>query len=183
MSRKKVVALIAAAGIIAGLTGCTPKSEAGEEPKPKAEATESAPLLSLAASVKEEKAAISEADTKRMVPTITPKLDDPDIVIRAVGMGVIPENSLSQAQAIAMGKRAAIADGYRQIGEKVYGIRINATDTVKDMMMKNTTVRTEVNAIVRNATIDETVCKDGLCQVSMEIRIDRNIWKQFALSY
>ena len=98
------------------------------------------------------------------------------ITIRAIGMGVAPESTISPAQALVLAKRAAIADGYRQLGEKMYGIRINATDTIRDAVVQNTTVRTQVHAVIRNAEIVETVFKDGLCQVEMEIKLDGRRW-------
>ena len=39
------------------------------------------------------------------------------------------------------------------------------------MMVKRSTVRTSVNAMVRNANLVETTFKDGLCEVEMEILI------------
>ena len=106
-------------------------------------------------------------------PMITPSSI---IEISAIGMGVAPESTLSPAQALALAKRAAIVDAYRQIGEKMYGIRVNAQDTVRDMVLKNSTVKTKVMAIIRNAEIVETVYKDGLCQVSMELKLDGKRW-------
>ena len=93
-----------------------------------------------------------------------------------MGIGVSPENSLSPSQAFAMAKRAAIVDAYRQIGEKMYGIRVNAQDTVRDMMLQSSTVKTKVQALIRNAEVLETVYKDGLCQVNMELKLDGRIW-------
>ncbi|MBD5164732.1 hypothetical protein [Helicobacter sp.] len=106
-------------------------------------------------------------------PIITPSSI---IEISAIGMGVAPETTLSPAQALALAKRAAIVDAYRQIGEKMYGIRVNAQDTVRDMVLKNSTVKTKVLAVIRNAEIVETVYKDGLCQVSMELKLDGKRW-------
>ena len=98
------------------------------------------------------------------------------IELNAVGMGVAPETSISPSQALALAKRAAIVDAYRQIGDKMYGIRVNGQDTVKDMMLQNSVVKTKVQALIRNAEITETVYKDGLCQVSMELKLDGKIW-------
>ena len=98
------------------------------------------------------------------------------IELSAVGMGVAPEATISPSQALALAKRAAIVDAYRQLGEKMYGIRVNAQDTVRDMVLQNSTVKTKVQALIRNAEITETVYKDGLCQVSMELKLDGRIW-------
>lgn len=98
------------------------------------------------------------------------------IELSAVGMGVAPEATISPSQALALAKRAAIVDAYRQLGEKMYGIRVNAQDTVRDMILQNSTVKTKVQALIRNAEITETVYKDGLCQVSMELKLDGRVW-------
>lgn len=98
------------------------------------------------------------------------------IELSAVGMGVAPESTISPSQALALAKRAAIVDAYRQLGEKMYGIRVNAQDTVRDMILQNSTIKTKVQALIRNAEITETVYKDGLCQVSMELKLDGRVW-------
>ena len=89
--------------------------------------------------------------------------------INVVGQGVAPMNTISPAQAYALAKRAAVADAYRIIAEKIKGVRIEGHDLIKNMMIKRSTVRTSVNALVRNASIIETNFKDGLCEVEMEV--------------
>lgn len=111
-----------------------------------------------------------------MIPN-TPVLTPSNVIeLSAVGMGVAPESTISPSQALALAKRAAIVDAYRQLGEKMYGIRVNAQDTVRDMVLQNSTVKTKVQALIRNAEITETVYKDGLCQVSMELKLDGRVW-------
>ena len=92
-----------------------------------------------------------------------------EIRISVIGEGVAPMNTASPAQAYALAKRAAIADGYRQIAEKVKGVRVEGQDLIKNMMVKRSTIRTSVNAMVRDANIVETTFKEGLCEVEMEI--------------
>ncbi len=106
-------------------------------------------------------------------PILTP---DNTIELSAVGMGVAPESTISPSQALALAKRAAIIDAYRQIGEKMYGIRLNAQDTVRDMVLINSVVKTKVEALIKNAEIIETVYKDGLCQITMELKLDGKVW-------
>ncbi|WP_373073172.1 LPP20 family lipoprotein [Sulfurimonas sp.] len=93
------------------------------------------------------------------------------MVISVVGQGVAPSNTQSPAQAYALAKRAAIADAYRMIAEKVKGVRVDGKDLIKNMMVKRSTVRTAVYAMVRNANVVETIFKDGLCEVEMEITL------------
>ncbi len=89
--------------------------------------------------------------------------------IDVIGQGVAPTNTSSPAQAYALAKRAATADAYRLIAEKVKGVRIEGDDLIKNMMVQRSTVRTTVKAMVRNANVVETTFKDGLCEVEMEI--------------
>lgn len=125
-----------------------------------------------------------EMSTDEFVIPNSPLLRPSNIItIRAIGMGVAPEATISPAQALVLAKRAAIADAYRQLGEKMYGIKLNAKDTIKDAVVKNTTVRTQVNAIIRNAEIQETVYKDGLCQVEMEVKLDGRRWYRVLSGY
>jgi len=97
--------------------------------------------------------------------------EDSNLLISVVGQGVAPMNTSSPAQAYALAKRAAVADAYRLIAEKVKGVRIDGQDLIKNMMVKRSTVRTSVQAMVRNANIVETTFKEGLCEVEMEIVI------------
>lgn len=107
----------------------------------------------------------------------SPMLTENNVIeLNAVGMGIPPENTISPGQAMALAKRAAIIDAYRQIGEKMYGIRLNAQDTVKDMVVQNSSVKTKVEALIRNAEISESVWKDGVMQVSMQLKLDGRIW-------
>lgn len=98
------------------------------------------------------------------------------ITIRAIGMGIAPENAKSPAHQMALAKRAAILDGYRQLGEKMHGIRINAKDTVKDAVLVRSEIRTELYSVVRGAEVIETVWDNGLCQVEMEVKLDGRRW-------
>ena len=101
----------------------------------------------------------------------TPKVLSPyyDLRVNVSGQGVAPVNTVSPAQAYALAKRAAIADAYRLIAEKVKGVRVEGDDIIKNMMVKRSTVRTYVDAMIRNANITETTFEEGLCEVEMEL--------------
>jgi hypothetical protein len=98
--------------------------------------------------------------------------------ISVVGQGVAPMNTTSPAQAYALAKRAAIADAYRTIAEKVKGVRVDGQDTIKNMMIQKSTIRTYVQAMVRNANLVETNFKDGLCEVEMEVMLSHSDFVQ-----
>ena len=92
-----------------------------------------------------------------------------NIRISVIGQGVAPVNTTSPAQAYALAKRAAVTDGYRNIAEKISGVQVEGHDTIKNMMVIRSEVRTQVNSVIRNANIAETTFKEGLCEVEMEI--------------
>ena len=94
------------------------------------------------------------------------------------GEGIAPMNTISPAQAIALAKRAAVTDAYRQLGEKLYGIRVNAKETVKDAALKDSRIVTQVNGLIKNATITENKYKDGLYTVRMELDMSGARWKE-----
>lgn len=108
------------------------------------------------------------------LPKGTPVLQyDKPLRISVIGQGVAPCNgACSPAQALALAKRAAIADAYRLIAEKVKGVYVEGDDYIKNMMIKKSTVRTHVAASLRNTNIVETTFKDGLCQVEMDIKLN-----------
>ncbi len=99
-------------------------------------------------------------------------------VFGATGEGIAPLNTISPAQALALAKRAAMADAYRQLGAKLYGVKINAKDTVQDAALKNSRIEAQVNALVKNATITDTSFQDGLYRVSMELKMNEERWKE-----
>lgn len=99
-------------------------------------------------------------------------------VFGAIGEGIAPLNTISPAQAIALAKRAALADAYRQLGAKLYGVKINAKDTVQDAALKDSRIEAQVNALIKNATITDTSFKDGLYRVTMELKMNEERWKE-----
>ncbi|MCF6172636.1 MAG: hypothetical protein L3J44_02460 [Campylobacteraceae bacterium] len=94
------------------------------------------------------------------------------------GQGIAPMNTISPAQAIALAKRAAVTDAYRQLGEKLFGIRVNAKETVKDAALKDSRIVTQVNGLVKNANVTENTYKDGLYTVRMELKMSGTRWKE-----
>jgi hypothetical protein len=98
------------------------------------------------------------------------------IHFQVVGQGVAPVNTISPAQAKALAKRAAIADAYRQLGEKICGVRVEGRDLIRNMMISRSTVRTQIDAMIRNARILDTKFSDGLCEVEMEVTVNGNEW-------
>ncbi|MCV6606727.1 MAG: hypothetical protein OIF32_00815 [Campylobacterales bacterium] len=118
-----------------------------------------------------------EMETDEFLIPNAPTLKPTNIItLRAIGLGVAPEGTQSKAQAIALAKRSAILDAYRQLGEKLHGLEIEAKDTVRDAVIQSSVLRTRLRSIVRGAEVMETQYSDGLCQVEMEVKVDGRRW-------
>jgi hypothetical protein len=105
------------------------------------------------------------------------------ILFGVTGQGVAPANTISPAQAKALAKRAAIADAYRLLAEKIYGVKVEGDDYIRNMVVKRTTVRTHVAAMICNARIVDTGMKDGIYEVEMELTLDGRQWYQLLVDY
>ena len=116
---------------------------------------------------------IISKQVKPVLPKNTPILKcNEKLRVTVTGQGVAPcHGTCSPAQAYAMAKRAAIADAYRLMAEKVKGVYVEGNDYIKNMAVKKSVVRTHVAACIRNANVTETTFKDGLCEVEMEITL------------
>ena len=104
--------------------------------------------------------------------------NNPDRVFAVNGEGIAPQNTVSPAQAMALAKRAAVADAYRQMAEKLYGVQINAKDTIKNAALYDSRVVSQVNGLVKDASITEHTFKDGLFVVRMELKMNGARWQE-----
>jgi hypothetical protein len=102
------------------------------------------------------------------------------IRIEAKGVGVVPcEGACNTAEAKAMARRAAILDAYKALAEKMYGIKINGRDSVKNMILENSNIKAYVEGLISGANIEEENFKNGMYTVSMSVTIDVQKWNQF----
>ena len=105
------------------------------------------------------------------------------MTVSAKGLGVAPVNTISPAQALALAKRAAVVDAYRQLGEKMYGIRIDAKDTIRDMASRSSVVKTRLQAVIKNAEIVDETYNNGLYEITMELKLDALKWQRILSGY
>lgn len=98
------------------------------------------------------------------------------IILSVIGQGIAPDNLSNPAQAAVLAKRAAIADAYRLLSEKLYGVKVEGRDYIRNMVVQKSEVRTSVSAIMRHAEISNSVYKDGLFQVEMELKVVGSKW-------
>lgn len=98
------------------------------------------------------------------------------VTLSVIGQGVSPENTISNAQALALAKRAAVADAYRQLAEKLGGVKVEGMDYVRNMVAQRSQVKTFVSSVIRHANIVETKCEKGFCEVEMELKVNGAKW-------
>jgi len=132
-----------------------------------------------------EKKPTPAVQTQYVAPTVKTKQKCmKPMVFEVIGRGVVPCNgSCSQAQAVTMARRSAIIDGYRALAEKIYGIKINGNDTVKNMMLQNSYIRAYVQGLIKGANIEEESFKDGIYKVVMSVKISEDDWKNISQDY
>ena len=74
--------------------------------------------------------------------------------LTATGYAVISiQNHRTPAQQRLLAIRAAKLDAYRSLTEQVYGLRLDATATVADMVVQNDTFRSRVEGVIYGATL------------------------------
>ena len=92
----------------------------------------------------------SSKDTSAMSAPLIEKRE----TITATGYAVVAvQNHKNPAQQRLMAIRAAKLDAYRSLAEQVYGLRLDATATVADMVVQNDTFRSKVEGVIYGATL------------------------------
>jgi len=78
-----------------------------------------------------------------------------------------------------MARRAAILEGYKALAEKLYGVKINGRETLKNMMLQNESLRAYIQGVIRGANIEEESFKDGMYRVVMSLKVNVNEWNKY----
>jgi hypothetical protein len=93
-----------------------------------------------------------------------------DTVIDVTGNGALPNSDgLKKIQA----KRAAEIDAYRKLAERLIGVHVTSSTTVKDFVLESDEIRARAAAIIKGAkpTKIEYETTDGSCEVTMQVKI------------
>jgi hypothetical protein len=102
--------------------------------------------------------------------------DSEEKVFTAVGEGIAPVDSVSGAQALVLARKAALADAYKRLGEKLYGVRVTSTETVKDAMLQNSRIVSKVNGLIKDAVIVNEIYKDSIYKLKLELKVSKKLW-------
>ncbi len=90
-----------------------------------------------------------------------------------IGKGLEPENALTKGEAVLMAERAAVADGYRQLAEKLRGVYIDAFMRAGRGTVDYDLIRTQTQSWLRGTEIVEfTQGRYGITKVRMRLRIN-----------
>jgi hypothetical protein len=89
--------------------------------------------------------------------------------IKVTGSGAAPAKG-SDAQKRLMARRAAVADGYRQLAELINGVRVDSETVVRDFVTESDVIRTQVSALIKGAQIGDTrYLSDGSVEVDVTL--------------
>jgi hypothetical protein len=96
----------------------------------------------------------STGNTNVEIPLANLPLVERRETLTATGYAVISvQNHRVPAQQRLLAIRAAKLDAYRSLTEQVYGLRMDATATVADMVVQNDTFRSRVEGVIYGATL------------------------------
>ena len=98
------------------------------------------------------------------------------MTLRVVGYGAteMATKSKSDAQRRLLAIRAAKMDAYRSMAERVYGISVQGSTTVRDMIVQNDRFRSYVETYMHGARVVSTdIMPDGTVETVLEMVIDQ----------
>lgn len=139
--------LILAAGSMALLSGCS------LTPLNSSSAVSLAEVFAPSKTTPKDAASLSiPAPAEKPATTVT--LVERRESLTATGYAVISiQNHRLPAQQRLLAIRAAKLDAYRSLTEQVYGLKVDATATVADMVVQNDTFRSRVEGVIHGATL------------------------------
>lgn len=102
--------------------------------------------------------------------------DENERTFIAVGEGLIPTNVTNKSRALVLARKAALADAYKRMGEKLYGVKISSSETIKDAMLQSSRIVAKVNGLIKDATIIEEKFIDGIYKLKLELKLSKKLW-------
>ena len=95
------------------------------------------------------------------------------VTFYVTGKGLEPENALTKGEAVLMAERAAVADGYRKLVEKLRGVYVDAFMQAGRGTVDHELIRTHTQSWLRGTEVVEiTEGRHGITNVRMRLRIN-----------
>ena len=95
------------------------------------------------------------------------------VTFYVIGKGLEPENALTKGEAVIMAERAAVADGYRQLVEKVRGVYVDAFMKSGRGVVNHDMIQVHTQSWLRGAEIMEvTQGEYGITSARLRLRIN-----------
>jgi hypothetical protein len=100
-------------------------------------------------------------------------MDNRVVTFMVTGKGIAPENALNKGQAILMAEKAAVADGYRQLVERLRGVYVDAYQKTGKGVVDYDIIQTHTQAWLRGTEITEVRQADfGITEAVMRLRVN-----------
>ena len=98
------------------------------------------------------------------------------IVVTATGYAALTTNKrLSKSQARIMTLRSSMLDAYRNLSERVYGLKIDGSSSLSNMVIQNDELRTYVDAYLVGAkVVSQREHEDGTFETVVEMALQEN---------
>ncbi len=81
--------------------------------------------------------------------------------------------ALTRGQQTLLAERAAKVDAYRNMAERVKGLKVDSTTCVRDFVAEHDEVNTELNTYIQGLkVVDTKFYDDGTCEVTIEMTIE-----------
>jgi hypothetical protein len=95
------------------------------------------------------------------------------VTFQVTGKGLEPENALTKGEAILMAERAAVADGYRQLVEKVRGVYVDAYMKAGRGTVSQDEIQVHTQSWLRGTEVmDITQADYGITEARLRLRIN-----------
>lgn len=98
------------------------------------------------------------------------------IIITATGFAALTTNKrLTKSQARIMTMRSSTLDAYRNLSERVYGLKIDGSSSLSNMIIQNDELRTYVDAYLVGAkVVSQREHEDGTFETVVEMALQEN---------
>jgi len=95
------------------------------------------------------------------------------VTFTVVGKGLEPENATTRGEAMLMAERAAVADGYRQLVEKIRGVYVEAQMQSGNGSVDYDIIKLHTQSWLRGTEVVEVRRGDyGITAASMRLRVN-----------